>query len=55
MDDALPVRIVQRFSQVLGYLHRFIYRKLLLTVDLIAKGVALDVGHDVVEEAFCFP
>ncbi len=50
VDDSLPMRVVERLSNVRGDPHRIVYRKLVLTVDAVAEGLALDVRHDVEHE-----
>ncbi len=55
MDDALPMRVVEGRGDLPGYLQRFVQGELLLALELIAQRLALDVGHDVIEEAFGLP
>jgi hypothetical protein len=51
MDDSLPMSVVERLSDVRGDPHRIVHGKLMLTVDAVAEGLALDVRHDVEQEA----
>ena len=53
VDYLLPMRVVQRFSQVLGYLHRFVHWKLVLAVEAISESVPLDIWHYEEEETVC--
>ena len=51
VDHAVPVRIVERVGDFARDPHRFVDAELRLAIQLLAERLALDVGHDVVEEA----
>ncbi len=44
------MRVVEGRRDLLGDPDRFLDRELRLAIELLAEGLALDVGHDVVEE-----
>ena len=50
VNDAALVREAQRPRHRLRDLECLLHRKLLLPIQLVAQGLALDVGHDVVQE-----
>ncbi len=47
MDDAVPMRVVERVGHLARDAHRLVDAELRLAVELLAKRLALDVGHDV--------
>ncbi len=49
MDDTLGVGVVQRVGDVGGDSHRLVDAQLGLAIELVAEGLALDVGHDIEE------
>ena len=51
MDDALPVGVGQRVGDLARDLQRVLHRELGLARQAVPQRLALDVGHDVVEEA----
>ena len=51
VDHPVAVRVVQRVGHLGGDPHRLVDAELRLAVQLVADRLALDVGHDVVEEA----
>ena len=50
MNDPASVRETQRPRYRLRDLDGLLHRELLLATQLVAEGLALDVGHDVVQE-----
>jgi len=50
MNDATPVRVVERRGDRLGDRHGCVDRELGFPIQLVAERLALDVGHYVVEE-----
>ena len=50
MDDAPPVGVGQRLGHFPGEPHRFVHRQLSVALKAFAEGLALDVGHHVVED-----
>ncbi len=55
VDDVVPVRVVQRARHFGGDAHRVRDRELLLPVEPVAQGLALDERHDVEQEAVRSP
>ena len=51
VDDAVLVGVGQRFRGLAGDLDRVVEGKLLLPVQAVPQGLALDERHDVVEDA----
>ena len=51
VDDAVPVRVGQRFRRLPGDSDRLRQGESMLPLEPLAKGLALDIGHHVVEEA----
>ena len=51
VNDAVPVRVVERARDLARDPHRLVDRQLLLAVEPVAERLALDVRHDVVQEA----
>ena len=54
VDHSVFVGVLERTGDLRGKAHRLIHGKLLLTVDPVPEGLALDIGHDVEEEAVGF-
>ena len=50
MDDAVAMRVVERIGDLAGDAHGFVDAELRLARELLADGLALDEGHDVVQE-----
>ena len=48
--DAVPVRVVERVGDLARDAHRVVDRELLLALEPLAQRLALDEGHDVVEQ-----
>ena len=51
VDDAVPVRVVERRGDLGGDSHRVGHGQLLLPVEPVRSDLALDERHDVEEEA----
>ena len=51
MDDPVPVRVVERVGHLHRDAHRLVHAHLRFSIQLAAQRLALDVGHDVEQEA----
>ena len=55
MDDAVPVRVVERRADLLCEPHRVVDGKLVLALEAIAERLALDERHHVEQESVGLP
>jgi hypothetical protein len=55
VDHALPMGVIQRVRHVAGDPDGLVDAELRFAIELVTQGLALDVGHDVEEEAVGLP
>ena len=51
MNHIVTVGVTQRVRHLAGYLKRVVQGELLFTIEPVAERLALDIGHNVIEES----
>ncbi len=54
VQNVLPVGVVERRRDCAGVVQRLVDGELLLAIESLAKGLALDIRHYIVEESLHF-